>query len=378
MSSDLADRADQLYTLAAANAVEVESGAHSRSFTSDDLLSLGGFDDNNAILPLIGYLTKNNLFRTLQYKGKLGWSVRPRDAARQIKGLDRDEKAVYEEIEAAHTDGVWVRDIKKKTNIGDSGMKKAISKLEGTNLIKSITNIRSKAQKTYILSHLKPSESVTGNSFYDAGDLDESFRDELMNLIIFWVRQHSWKEPSRKHKVKKEPSPPVLGAEDKGDGSKKRKRTADIEELGSRPVKHRSARFDPETDNFTQIMYKAGTHNYPTAEFIHAFLADSEAILPTKRKSLTVQEIQGCIDVLCWDEKLEKVPTRDGEWGYRTVRGITFKPPGSQYGDFDDNAGTALTQAPCGKCPVFDLCHEGGPVNPQECVYFTQWLDIPK
>ncbi|KAI0784041.1 RNA polymerase Rpc34 subunit-domain-containing protein [Abortiporus biennis] len=31
-------------------------------------------------------------------------------------------------------------------------------------------------------------------------------------------------------------------------------------------------------------------------------------------------------------------------------------------------------QAPCGKCPQFDFCVTGGPVNPKECVYYDGWL----
>ncbi|GJE98809.1 RNA polymerase Rpc34 subunit-domain-containing protein [Phanerochaete sordida] len=33
-----------------------------------------------------------------------------------------------------------------------------------------------------------------------------------------------------------------------------------------------------------------------------------------------------------------------------------------------------VAQAPCGRCPVFDFCTAGGPVNPQECVYYADWL----
>lgn len=33
------------------------------------------------------------------------------------------------------------------------------------------------------------------------------------------------------------------------------------------------------------------------------------------------------------------------------------------------------SQAPCGKCPVFDFCKDKGPVNPQECTYFEGWLE---
>ncbi|KAG2134084.1 RNA polymerase Rpc34 subunit-domain-containing protein [Suillus clintonianus] len=34
------------------------------------------------------------------------------------------------------------------------------------------------------------------------------------------------------------------------------------------------------------------------------------------------------------------------------------------------------SQAPCGRCPVFDFCREKGPTNPQECVYYEEWLNF--
>ncbi|PCH37542.1 hypothetical protein WOLCODRAFT_140917 [Wolfiporia cocos MD-104 SS10] len=33
-----------------------------------------------------------------------------------------------------------------------------------------------------------------------------------------------------------------------------------------------------------------------------------------------------------------------------------------------------LTQAPCMRCPTFDFCKTGGPVNAKECVYYGEWL----
>jgi len=33
-----------------------------------------------------------------------------------------------------------------------------------------------------------------------------------------------------------------------------------------------------------------------------------------------------------------------------------------------------FTDIPCGVCPVFAECHEGGRVSPQTCQYYTQWL----
>ncbi|KAI0050339.1 hypothetical protein FA95DRAFT_1555851 [Auriscalpium vulgare] len=32
------------------------------------------------------------------------------------------------------------------------------------------------------------------------------------------------------------------------------------------------------------------------------------------------------------------------------------------------------SQAPCGRCPVFDFCKDGGPVGPRGCEYYGEWL----
>ncbi|KAL0949570.1 hypothetical protein HGRIS_009619 [Hohenbuehelia grisea] len=35
------------------------------------------------------------------------------------------------------------------------------------------------------------------------------------------------------------------------------------------------------------------------------------------------------------------------------------------------------SQAPCAECPSFEFCKPSGPVNPQECVYYGDWLAKP-
>ena len=37
--------------------------------------------------------------------------------------------------------------------------------------------------------------------------------------------------------------------------------------------------------------------------------------------------------------------------------------------------GFGLNQAPCGRCPTFEFCKDGGPVNAGDCVYYGEWLD---
>lgn len=381
--------AEELYKTVMSQSQD-EKGGFTVVFTQQELFEIApeSVTDKKDMLPLIKYLTGQHLFRTLKTADRgLGWSVRPREAAKAIKALDKDERMVYEVIEASHTTGIWLKSIKNKLNgIAQPVVAKITKTLESQRLIKPVKSIKAPAQRVFMLFHLVPSEDVTGNSFFDAGDLDESFRDELLNLIVFWVRSQSWAEGERKrHRRKSSNKKEIMPREDAivieepaneiaVTGQKRKRPATDIEELSLKPRYQRSHKFDPETD-FAQLTYRAGTESYPTAEKIHIFLTSSDAIKATKSASLTVQEVQGCLDVLVWDDKLEKVwNVEDGNWGYRTRRGVTFRQPGQTFDIEEDAVGTGLTQAPCGRCPVFDVCRDGGPVNPQTCVYFDAWL----
>jgi DNA-directed RNA polymerase III subunit RPC6 len=55
--------------------------------------------------------------------------------------------------------------------------------------------------------------------------------------------------------------------------------------------------------------------------------------------------------------------TFGGAYVYRAVR--------------QERVALGWSQAPCGSCPVFDFCKEGGPVGPSECEYYGEWLKRP-
>ncbi|KAI5356530.1 putative RNA polymerase Rpc34, winged helix-like DNA-binding domain superfamily [Septoria linicola] len=385
--SPVARASEELYKVIMSQSQD-DNGSFTVTFTQEQLLEHAppSIADKKELLPIIRYLTSQSLFRTLNTKEKgLSWSIRPREAAKAIRGLDKDEKMIYEIIEASHNTGIWIKSIKNKMNgLAQAVVQKVVKNLESQRLIKPVRSVKAPAQRVYMLQHLVPSEDVTGNSFFDAGDLDESFRDELLNLIIFYVKSNSWVEAERtkkkSHKSSKKDSSAAkedaILIEDTNDSSagQKRKRPTDIEDLAVKPHQYRRTHNFSEAD-FPQLMHRAGIHHYPTAEDIHSFIITSDALTATKSASLTVPEVQGCLDVLGWDDRLEKIwNPSDGTWGYRTKRGVTFRPPGQSYDIEEEAVGTGLTQTPCGRCPVFEVCKEGGPINPQSCVYFDQWL----
>lgn len=53
------------------------------------------------------------------------------------------------------------------------------------------------------------------------------------------------------------------------------------------------------------------------------------------------------------------------------------KIPGSAYvyrAVRQERVALGWSEAPCGSCPVFDFCKEGGPVGPSGCEYYGEWL----
>jgi DNA-directed RNA polymerase III subunit RPC6 len=209
-------------------------------------------------------------------------------------------------------------------------------------------------------------------------------------------------------------------------GSKGRKRgaeaistdTADMEAIAIPQLQHPPSKKPSRRE--VLLPYAAGYTSYPTVRDI-AELIDKSGI--TNNTTLSEEDVQQLVDVLVFDGVIEPVKmgreappkplpsdtvaavARDGghtdritkkekgkrRIGYRTTRiakqdlvpaytriqewrdkGLdesAFEWPGSA-----NRPTNGFVEVPCGRCPVFELCEEGGPVNPSNCEYFQRWL----
>ncbi|EPQ17795.1 DNA-directed RNA polymerase III subunit RPC6 [Myotis brandtii] len=94
--------------------------------------------------------------------------------------------------------------------------------------------------------------------------------------------------------------------------------------------------------------------------------------LGISKVELSMEDIETILNTLIYDGKVEMtiIAAKEGTVGsvdghmklYRAVNPII--PP------------TGLVRAPCGLCPVFDDCHEGGEISPSNCIYMTEWLEF--
>ncbi|MCJ1348449.1 34-kDa subunit of RNA polymerase III (C) [Peltigera leucophlebia] len=336
-------------------------------FSQDDLLSLDVIPGNDLeqLLSCTRQLTKEGLFKLMSKDGRACWKVVKRDdAAKCVKGIPRflknigsfflvfavrykslsaEEALVYSYIESSGREGTWTRILRARTNLHPTVMNRCLKHLEKINYIKPIKSVKFPGRKTYMLAHLQPSDDVTGGPYYTDGVLDEEFVHQLGCWAEKYVASKSWSyasvdEPEKRKNKNK------LSAE-----QAQELRAVGLE-IGSTSERRR-----------TMLPMPPGYMGYPT---IHEI---TKAINQSGLSGVTMKEaeMKQLLDVLVWDGKL-----------HTALNGKAYKSS-RMFEEYNgDSAGNGLTESPCGRCPVADICEEGGPVDARTCEYFQEWLEI--
>ncbi|MCJ1251321.1 34-kDa subunit of RNA polymerase III (C) [Trapelia coarctata] len=317
-------------------------------FNQHDLLALGVIPNNNLneLMNCVNKLSQNKLFKTLLKDGIPCWKVVKKEEAAKYRGLGAEDAMVYAYIESSGREGIWTRTIRSRTNLHQTVMNRCLKTLENKHLIKSIQSAKFPTRKIYILATLQPSDDVTGGAFYTDNELDIPFVAELHRVAEKYIMAKSWYHP---------PS--------KGTSRKKVKKTKmsqqEAEELRRQELEDKQQQ--SQDSRSAMVPMPPGYTGYPNISDI------TRAIHSSKVSQIAMKEaeVRQLMDVLCWSGRVEKV--MDGK-AYRSVR----------YGPGVDGVQVenGLTEAPCGRCPVFDLCEEGGPVNATTCIYFQDWLNF--
>ena len=334
-------------------------------FSQADLLQTGLIPENSAVIlqGVTSALTSSGHLRLMQKHGAACWRCVSPSISAALSSLDLDTMLVYSHVESAGRDGIWKGSLRKRTRFHQAILDKAIKSLESKRLIKNVLDYRHPNRKTFMLWGLQPVESVTGGAFFDKGELDEEFIRQMSTYIEKWVIGRSWLIPKdhdhhtqgRKRKLS------VHGVEAKEALETRRAQALD----GASTHDDRSAVMRPLLPSQSR---------YPSIGEVTNALNDSGI----SKLKLRVADAQLLVDILVWDGKFERLRKRDRNGNvsnvYRAIRNVSRE----FYGE--DTAGmfgpTALTEAPCGRCPVFEFCEEGGLVSARTCPYFQQWLDI--
>lgn len=92
------------------------------------------------------------------------------------------ESMVLALLSKAGTAGLWLRDIKAKTNIPHNLILKLLRSLEVSRKIKSVRSVKNN-RKMYMLYEMEPDDNVTGGVWFNNNDVDLVFVDKLLDII---------------------------------------------------------------------------------------------------------------------------------------------------------------------------------------------------
>ena len=249
---------------------------------------------------------------------------------------------MYRLVEDAQREGIWTKSIRMKSNLHMTVVNHAIKGLENRGFIKQMRNVKFPSRKSYIVAYLQPSEAATGGPFYTDGILDEEFVHQMANWTERYIIGRSWSH---------RPQPETLKRKHLKDITREQAEKLRAEEMARGNIgRDRNQDMLPMPPRFT---------GYPTlSQITRAVNASGLSSVPMKEA-----EMLQVLEILVWDARIERVPAMKG---YRAIRHV----PEAGGIDFENG----LTEAPCGRCPVFEICEDGGPVNATTCEYFEDWL----
>lgn len=339
-------------------------------FTQEDLGELNVIpnSDKMLLLRVVQALSNDNLLITFrEASGEIFWKWRDAQEAHKYKQCATDEqRMVYAMIDDAGGDGMWSQTLQRRLNMHDAVFKNTVKQLQGKNLIAPFKSVEHPNKKMYIKASIQPSDRATGGPWYTDQNLDEAFIEDLQRVVFDYVKKQSGY--LSRHGQESRAQQPKKGTKR---GAKEMEAPASQPARAPSKATQRAAVFLP---------LPAGYTGYPTVREIARFLTTSGI---TNNTILSEEDVTKLVNVLVWDNLLEPVRV-GGKMGYRVSRIAKQSTENSAGRDDLSGAGPQLyvspyTEAPCGKCPVFELCEEGGPVGPSNCEYFTRWLglDLP-
>ncbi|KAJ4351988.1 34-kDa subunit of RNA polymerase III (C) [Didymosphaeria variabile] len=338
-AEDITSRADMLYE-------ECAKRPEGTTFFQRDLTSMQIARDLNELLNLVGDLSNRHLLKPLQFEGEPCWKLRPKDIAEKLRRLVPDERLLYQHIDNAHTEGVWSKALRAKTNLAQPTVTKYLKSLESKDLIQAVMSVKTPNRKMYLLKHLKPSEDVAGGPWQNEGDFDSALIEVAAKVIGNKVQEETCIRVSGTWNNYASSDRQAAIAHKKAQV----KGVPDIEE--ALPVQPYHPPVDPSA---SRLVHRSNPF-YPTTLGLAKYLNSIQLL---RGKTVRESDMEQLLEMMVLEGTLEKVTAT----AYRTVLPISDQ----KYNGFVD--------APCGNCPVFDLCSDEGPITARTCAYFAEWLD---
>nr|CAH7763144.1 unnamed protein product [Callosobruchus chinensis] len=211
---------------------------------------------------VINKFLKNGTFELFKTKDKLYYKYKDPSKKTANKGADNEEKVVYKIIEEAGNKGIWIRDIRFKSNLNMTQLNKVLKSLETKKIIKAVKSVSASKKKVYMLYDLEPDSTVTGGAWYQDQDFESEFVDVLSQQCQRYLSE-KWDEAVKK---------------------------------GGGPLLIRN-------------------RSYATANDVHKFISE----LGISNVALTVADIESILYTVVLDNNAERIVATNGSYLYKAV-----------------------------------------------------------
>ncbi|KAK9792986.1 hypothetical protein WJX73_009296 [Symbiochloris irregularis] len=129
-------------------------------------------------------LTRHQLQVYSQANGGRAYKAFDETEAAKRRGLSEEDVLVLQEIGKTTDKGIWSKDLKRRTGLGNPAVQKALKNLEGRNLIKAVKTVQHGNRKHFMLFELEPSVDITGGIWYEGAEFDTAMVNLTYQLCL--------------------------------------------------------------------------------------------------------------------------------------------------------------------------------------------------
>lgn len=265
----------------------------------------------------------------------------------RLRRLTPDERLLYHHIDQVQAEGIWSKALRARTNVTQQILTKCLKSLESKDLVQSVMSVKFPNRKMYLLKHLRPSEDIAGGPWQSEGDFDTALIETISGIVAQYIENETcirvpgnWNDYERPDRT--------------AEIAQKKAQVQGIRDIEDAPAV--KPYHQPREPSSSKVVHK-NNPQYPTSASVAEWLNSKEVL---RGKIVREDDMEQLLEMMVLDGRLEKISGTN----YRTVlTAVDIKV----YNGFVD--------APCGNCPVFDLCGDEGEISARTCVYFGQWLE---
>jgi DNA-directed RNA polymerase III subunit RPC6 len=281
--------------------------------------------------------------KAMTFEDQTCWKLRTREDADKLRRLSAEELLLYHHIDQAQAEGIWSKALRARTNFTPQAMNKYLKTLENRDLVQSVMSVKYPNRKMYLLKHLRPSEDMAGGPWQSEGEFDVALIDTVSKIVEKII-----------NKATTIAIPANYNNYDRtaAIAHKKAQVQAQVQDIEETPA---TKSFRPPKTKPREVLQSEP--KYPTALHLRD---EVDRLRVIKDKTIQESDMEQLLEMMVLEGRLEK------------VSGLYYRL--AQKVENTDDGMNGFVDAPCGTCPVFDLCQDEGEISARTCVYFGEWL----